>query len=85
MPSDSIETLSVPCIAHYLHSTEAIGLLSPVAARHYNGLGILAVLPLELLGLLRPIGLTWNKQRALSPSTALLMQYLREAAVTVKR
>ncbi|MCK9508223.1 MAG: LysR family transcriptional regulator [Pigmentiphaga sp.] len=85
MPSDSIETLSVPCIAHYLHSTDAIGLLSPVAARHYNGLGVLAVLPLELLGLLRPIGLTWNKQRALSPATALLMQCLREAAVTVKR
>ena len=84
MPRDYIETLSVPAIAGYLQSTQAVGLLSPVAARHYCELGMLAVLPLELPRLLRPIGLTWSKQRALSPATELLMQCLQEAAAELK-
>ena len=85
IPSNYIETVAVPVIAHYLRLTDAIGLLSPVAARYYEGLGILATLPLKLLGVLRPIGLTWSKQRAVSPATSLLMQCLREASITVKR
>ncbi|WP_299450293.1 LysR substrate-binding domain-containing protein [uncultured Pigmentiphaga sp.] len=84
MPRDYIETLSMPVIASYLQSTQAVGLLSPVAARHYCDLGMLAVLPLELPRLLRPIGLTWSKQRALSPATELLMQCLQEAAAELK-
>ena len=85
IPSNCIETVAVPVIAHYLRLTDAIGLLSPVAARYYEGLGILATLPLKLLGVLRPIGLTWSKERAVSPATSLLMQCLREASITVKR
>ncbi|MEK7948633.1 LysR substrate-binding domain-containing protein [Pigmentiphaga sp. YJ18] len=80
MPSDYIETLSVPVIATYLQSTQAVGLLSRVAARHYSDLGMLAILPLELPGLLRPIGLTWSKQRALSPASERLMHCLREVS-----
>ncbi|VCU69537.1 HTH-type transcriptional regulator GbpR [Pigmentiphaga humi] len=84
IPRDTIETVSVPVIASYLRSTEAVGLLSPVAARHYCGLGMLVVLPLELRGLLRPIGLTWSKQHALSPASELLMRCLREVSSSLK-
>ncbi|MDX3904961.1 MAG: LysR family transcriptional regulator [Pigmentiphaga sp.] len=84
MPSDYIETLSVPVIATYLQTTQAVGLLSRVAARHYCDLGMLAILPLELPGLLRPIGLTWSRQRALSPASELLMKCLTEVSAGLK-
>ncbi|RZA10858.1 MAG: hypothetical protein EOP93_24235, partial [Lysobacteraceae bacterium] len=80
MPGNAIETLSTPVIFNYLRATEAIGLLSKVVAHHYRDLGQLSVLPLALPDVLRPIGLTWRRDAALSPSTMQLMQALETTA-----
>jgi DNA-binding transcriptional LysR family regulator len=80
MPANAIETLSTPVIFNYLRATEAIGLLSRVVAHHYRGLGQLAVLPLELPDVMRPIGLTWRRDAALSPSTVHLMRAIETVA-----
>ncbi len=80
MPTDYIETLSVHVIVAYLQSTKAVSILSRVVARHYSDLGVVSVLPLKLPGLFQPLGLTWSRQRALSPSSEQLIQCLRTIA-----
>ncbi|GAA4342490.1 LysR substrate-binding domain-containing protein [Pigmentiphaga soli] len=84
MPSNYVETLSVHVIVGYLGSTDAIGILSRVVARHYADLGQLAILPLELPNPLRPIGLTWSRHRALSPATKQFMDCLRDSAAGLR-
>jgi DNA-binding transcriptional LysR family regulator len=74
IPSNTIETLSTHVILTYLQSSDALGILSKVVADHYRDLGLLAVLPLELPDVLRPIGLTWRRDAALSPATLQMMQ-----------
>lgn len=78
MPGNTVETLSTHVILTYLQSTDAVGLLSRIVAHHYRDLGLLAVLPLALPNVLRPIGLTWRRDAALSPSTLQLMQALED-------
>jgi DNA-binding transcriptional LysR family regulator len=80
MPSDCIETLSVHVIVTYLNSTQAVGILSRMVAQHYVDLDVLAILPLEFPDVLRPIGLTWSRQHAMSAATTQLMQCLEEVA-----
>jgi DNA-binding transcriptional LysR family regulator len=80
MPADRIETLSVHIIRAYLHYTDAIAALASDVARYYESLGLLAILPLELPKLVRPVGIIWNRQRPIPPSTQALMQCLEEAA-----
>lgn len=81
MPSNTIETLSNHVILTYLQSTRAIGVMSKVVAHHYRDLGLMAVLPLHLPNVLRPIGLTWRKDSVLSPATLQLMQALEDTGV----
>ena len=62
-----------------------VGVLATAApaadvARYYESLGLLAVLPLELPKLVRPVGIIWNRQRPVSPSTQALMQCLDDVA-----
>ncbi|QHE87492.1 LysR substrate-binding domain-containing protein [Hydrogenophaga sp. BPS33] len=80
MPSNTVETLSTHVILAYLQSTDAIGLLSRIAALHYRELGLLSVLPLELPHLLRPIGLTWRRGAALSPAAQQFMRAIEEVS-----
>ncbi len=80
LPSNTVETLSTHVILAYLQSTDAIGVLSRIAAQHYIGLGLLAVLPLELPPLLRPIGLTWRRGAALSPAAQQFMRAIEASS-----
>jgi DNA-binding transcriptional LysR family regulator len=80
MPANRIETLSVHVIRAYLHHTNAIAALAADVSRYYESLGLLAVLPLELPKLVRPVGIIWNRQRPVSPSTQALMQCLEGVA-----
>jgi DNA-binding transcriptional LysR family regulator len=84
MPSNYIETLSVHVIVTYLQSTDAVGILSRIVAQHYADLGLLTVVPLELPDVLRPIGLMWSRQRALSPATTQLMQCFEEVGASMR-
>lgn len=80
LPANFIETLSVHVIAGYLQSSDAIGSLSRVAARHYTGMGLLAQLPLALPDPLRPIGMMWSRHRPVSPAVQAFKECLRTAA-----
>ena len=80
MPANRIETLSVQIIRAYLQLTEAIAFLAGDVSMHFKRLGLIAVLPLQLPNVLRPVGMTWHRQRPLSPSAKLLMHCLEEAS-----
>ncbi len=79
MPNNCIETLSVHVIVTYLQELPAVGVLSHSVARHYRDLGLLAILPLTLPDVLRPIGLTWSRQRPFTPATTELMRCIEQA------
>jgi DNA-binding transcriptional LysR family regulator len=80
MPANRIETLSVHVIRAYLHYTNAIAALATDVSKFYTALDLLAILPLELPKLMRPVGMIWNRQRPLTPGMQALMQHLEEAA-----
>lgn len=80
MPSNRVETLSVHVMRGYLHYTDAIAALATDVSRYYESLGLLAILPLELPRLARPVGVIWSRQRPLAPATQVLIQCMEEAA-----
>jgi DNA-binding transcriptional LysR family regulator len=80
IPANRIETLSVHVIRAYLHYTTAIAALAADVSRYYESLGLLAVLPLELPKLVRPVGVVWSRHRPVSPGALTLIQCLEEAA-----
>lgn len=80
IPANRIETLSVHVIRAYLHYTDAIAALAIHVSRYYESLGLLSILPLELPKLVRPVGVTWSRQRPLAPGTQVLIQCLEEVA-----
>jgi DNA-binding transcriptional LysR family regulator len=80
MPANRIETLSVHVIRAYLDYTDAIAALAADVSRYYESLGLLAILPLELPKLVRPVGMIWNRQRPVSPSTQSPMRCLEDVA-----
>lgn len=79
MPSNRVETLSVHVMRGYLHFTDAIGVLATDVSRYYESLGLLAILPLELPRLARPVGVVWSRERPLAPATQMLIQCMEEA------
>lgn len=82
IPANRIETLSVHVIRAYLHYTDAIAALAKDVSRYYESLGLLSILPLELPSLVRPVGVTWSRQRPLAPVTQVLIDCLEEVART---
>lgn len=81
-PSDCVETLSIPVIVQYLQIKPAIGMMSQAVARHYVEQGMLHQLPLKLPDPKRPIGITWNRHRPMSPAAQDLVRALRQIAKT---
>jgi len=80
MPANRIETLSVHVIRAYLHYTDAIAALAADVSRYYESLGLLAVLPLEMPRLVRPVGVVWSRHRPIAPATQALIECLEEVA-----
>jgi len=80
IPANRIETLSVHVIRAYLHYTDAIAALAIDVSKYYESLGLLSILPLEFPRLVRPVGVTWSRQRPLAPGTQVLIQCLEEVA-----
>jgi DNA-binding transcriptional LysR family regulator len=71
LPADTIETLSSNVVLNHVQMSLAIASLPASVARRYAELGMLAVLPVPLSHLVRPVGLIWLKERAMTP----LMQH----------
>jgi DNA-binding transcriptional LysR family regulator len=78
IPANSIESLSVHVIVMVLQITSALACLSREVAKHYEDLGLISILPLELSRMVRPVGMTWSRARSLSPGAKLVMQCLEE-------
>lgn len=78
LPVNIIETLSVHVVVGYLQSSDAIGLLSQLAARHYTASGTLAQLPLLLPRPRRAIGMMWSRHRPASPALLAFQDCLRQ-------
>jgi DNA-binding transcriptional LysR family regulator len=84
MPVNCIETLSVNLRCTYLQESDALAFLGACLSTYYQTLGLIAVLPLELPKLLRPLGVAWDRKRSLSPSIKLMIKCLEEVAHTAK-
>jgi len=80
IPVNRIETLSVHVIRAYLHYTDAIAALATDVSSYYESLGLLAVLPLEMPRLVRPVGVVWSRHRPIAPGTQALIECLEEVA-----
>jgi DNA-binding transcriptional LysR family regulator len=80
MPANRIETLSVHVIRAYLHHTSAIAALATDVSRYYESLGLLAILPLDLPKLVRPVGVLWSRQRPVTPGMESLIACLESVA-----
>jgi len=82
-PLDAVETLSISVISGYLQHTQAIGVLSRLVALPLVRDKALSILPLELPDPRRPIGVTWLKERPLSPAALRLVGCLQQAMTVV--
>lgn len=77
-----IETLSVHLTRAYLYQMDAVGVMANAAA--HDPSQPLVVLPLTLPRLLRSTGVLWNRNRPLSPGTALMIECLETAAAGMR-
>ncbi|MES2188351.1 MAG: LysR substrate-binding domain-containing protein [Pseudomonadota bacterium] len=78
LTNNYIETLSTHLARAYLNMTDAIGAMAGAVAKDPSQ--PLAILPLSLPRLMRPAGVLWNKNRALTPGANLMISCLEEAA-----
>ena len=79
LPANLIETLSVHVVTGYLQASDAIGLLSRLAARHYTEAGTLATLPLTLPDPRQAIGMMWSRHKPASPAMLAFQACLRQS------
>src|SRR5262245_46601712 len=73
MPANRIETLSVHVLRAYLHHTSAIAALAANVSSYYESLGLLAILPLDLPKLVRPVGVMCSRQRPVAAGMEALI------------
>ncbi|MBC2664241.1 LysR family transcriptional regulator [Novosphingobium flavum] len=77
-----IETSSVQLTRSYLHQTDAIAAMANAAA--FDPSSSLSVLPLDLPAMPRGAGVLWNRNRAPSPATKLMLDCLDDAATKLR-
>lgn len=82
LENDYLETPSISLSKAYLYLTDAVAVMASTAA--YDSSQPLAVLPVSLPRLLRPLGVQWNPNRPLSPAAKLMVECLEEAAATLR-
>lgn len=77
LPADYIESLSTMTNIGILQHSDTVAFLPYEVAHHYVGLGVLAILPQSIPGLVRQIGIMYMKEHVLSPSAILLIDTLK--------
>ena len=78
LTSNYIETLSIHVVRAHLQVSDFIAVMADTPAN--DSAQPLHTLPLSLPRLLRPSGVLWNRNRGLTPSAALMVACLDEAA-----
>jgi DNA-binding transcriptional LysR family regulator len=81
LSNNYIETMSTHFTRAYLYLSDAVAVIASATARDQSQ--PLAVLPLEMPQLLRPVGVLWNTNRPLSPGAEFMMACLRDAAAAI--
>ncbi len=82
LPNNYVETLSPHVARAYLQVTDAIAVMASAVASDLSQ--PLAVLPLSFPQLMRPRGVLWNKNRALTPGAELMISCLEEAGAALR-
>ncbi|WP_077000112.1 LysR substrate-binding domain-containing protein [Variovorax sp. KK3] len=78
-PAAWVESTSPTLNQALMRESPCIGVLSGEAARHYQRLGLLSILPLTLSSDVGPVGTVWDRQEP-SPALTQVLQALREAS-----
>jgi DNA-binding transcriptional LysR family regulator len=79
-PLDVVETASFLVMLSFVEERGAAGFMARSVSRHFEGEGIVRVLPLRIALPLPPVGLITARNRRVSPSTARLIELLRQVA-----
>ncbi|HSI50598.1 MAG TPA: LysR substrate-binding domain-containing protein [Ideonella sp.] len=79
-PVDLIETASFLATLSFMRERAALGFLAQQVALHFEREGLLKVLPVQVPIELPPVGIITLRGRLSTPSSAQLIQCLREAA-----
>lgn len=79
-PADIVETASFLATLTFVRERPAIGFLARAVARHFEGEGLVKVLPVRLQIDLPPVGIITMRGRLRTPSSEQLMACLRKAA-----
>lgn len=79
-PINTIESVVIAANLALLQSSTVLGLLPNSLARHYVEAGALKILPLNLGGVMGPVGMAWNQESESTPVTALFKACLRDVA-----
>jgi len=77
LPVDIVETRSHSITRGLLMESDRISVLSRHQIYYEEQFNLMRILPLELEGTTRPIGVTSRAQTTLSPSAALLLKHIR--------
>lgn len=79
-PSDVVDTSEIVLITSMLQMSDALNVMSADVALHYQELGQLTVLPIELACQMDPFGIIRRRDSLLSPGAELLLQAIRRQA-----
>lgn len=79
-PVDLVETASFLTTLTFVRARPAIGFLARSVARHFEGEGLVKLLAIKVPIELPPVGIITMRGRLRTPSSAQLIDYLRQAA-----
>ena len=66
LPTNRLETLLGHLMCSYLQHSNAVAFLGQDVSKHYESIGLIDVLPLELPRFARPVGVAWSSQSAVA-------------------
>ena len=80
VPKDRVESVSMTANKTLLQATLSLGFFSRRIAEHYQHLGLVSILPMELRNLVGPVGVMWIKDKPLLPADVAMLEALVEVA-----
>ena len=83
LSNNYIETLSTQLARAYLQNSDAIAVMAGAVANDPSQ--PLAILPLTLPRMMRPAGVVWNRNRALTPGANLMIACLEDVSVQLRK
>jgi DNA-binding transcriptional LysR family regulator len=82
IPLNRVESISLVTNWTLLRTTLSVGFFSKHIATHYEELGLIRMLPLEIPKLVGPLGVMWIRDKPLPPAAQAMLQALVETGTT---